>query len=64
MSSHHRDAINEVKEQITSIINSYNYQQFITDRLKIQKEMGYKIGEKLKINFYSELRMFVLNQII
>jgi len=54
MSSHHRDVINESKEQITSVINQYNYGDFITDRLSIQKKMGYTIGEKLKGKYYAE----------
>lgn len=64
MSSHHRDVINEVKDTITSLINSYNYAQFISDRVTIQKQMGYNIGVKLKNTYFAELTMFVLNQVI
>lgn len=64
MSSHHRDVMNDIKEQITSVINKYNYAQFITDRLTIQNEMGYQIGVKLKQSYYCELTAFVLNQVI
>lgn len=55
MSSHHRDVINEAKEQITSIINTYNYGSFITDRLNIQNKMGYQVGVRLKTNYFSEV---------
>jgi hypothetical protein len=55
MSSHHRDVINEAKEQITSIINTYNYGSFITDRLNIQNKMGYQVGIRLKANYFSEV---------
>ena len=55
ISSHHRDVINEAKEQITSIINTYNYGSFITDRLNIQNKMGYQVGVRLKENYYSEV---------
>jgi len=64
MSSHHRDVMNDMKEQVTSVINKYNYAQFITDRLTIQNEIGYTIGVKLKASYYSELTAFVLNEVI
>ena len=64
MSAHHRDVMNDMKEQVTSVINKYNYAQFITDRLTIQNEIGYTIGVKLKASYFSELTAFVLNEVI
>ena len=64
LSDHNSNILTAAKSQITSIINSYTYNDFITKRLQIQSNMGYSIGTILKTSYYSQLTTFVMAQVI
>lgn len=53
-----------IKQIVSSIINQYRPEDFRTKRAEINTRMSYLIGQAMKTNFFVDLNIFTISQVI
>lgn len=53
-----------IKQSVSSIINQYLPEDFRTKRAEINTRMSYLIGQAMKTNFFIDLNIFTISQVI